>query len=184
MREGGTPLHWLTAPAFASMTGGPNRLLALLSCSQRQVQLRHRSSVRKGEGVVVIKLLGLVRVDATHQSIALYISLFTHFKWTTSYVDIFCFVCSHLLQSLKRLIFGNGGSTTHACMPWLSFRYLHVLIWCTLPNFDYKFNKPNFHACHKKLRGCLDCDYVCLMLPHYFSHTCHTCLTFFLTERL
>ena len=56
------------------------------------------------------------------------------------YVDIFCFVCSHLLQSLKRLIFGNGGSTTHACMPWLSFWYLHVLIWCTLPNFDYKFN--------------------------------------------
>ena len=34
------------------MTGGPNRWLALLSCSQRQVQLRHRSSVREGEGVV------------------------------------------------------------------------------------------------------------------------------------
>ena len=109
----------LTAPAFASMTGGPNRWLALLSCSQRQVQLRHRSSVREGEGVVVIKFLGLVRVDATHQSTALDISLFTHLKWATSYVgvDIFCFVCSHLLQSLKRLIFGNGGSTTHACMP-------------------------------------------------------------------
>ena len=90
------------------------------------------------------------------------------------YVDIFCFVCSHLLQSLKKLIFGNGGSTTHAWMPLLSFWYLHVLIWCTLPNFDYKFNYPNFHACHKKLRGCLDCDYVCIMLPHYF---CHTCLT-------
>ena len=29
------------------------------------------SSVREGEGVVVIKLLGLVRVDATHQSTAL-----------------------------------------------------------------------------------------------------------------
>ena len=29
----------------------------------------------------------------------------------------------------------------------------------------------------QKLPGCLDCDYVCLMLPHYFSHTCHTCLT-------
>ena len=45
------------------MTGGPNKWLALLSCSQRQVQLRHRSSVREGEGVVVIKFLGLVRVD-------------------------------------------------------------------------------------------------------------------------
>ena len=75
--------------------------------------------VREGEGVVVIKFLGLVRVDATHQSTALDKSLFTHFKWATSYVgvDIFCFVCSHLLQSLKTLIFGNGGSTTHACMP-------------------------------------------------------------------
>ena len=30
------------------------------------------------------------------------------------YVDIFCFVCSHLLQSLKRLIFWNGGSTYEA----------------------------------------------------------------------
>ncbi len=75
----------LTAPAFASMTGGPNRWLALLSCSQRQVQLRHRSSVREGEGILVIKLVGLVRVDATHQSTALDISLFTHFKWTTTY---------------------------------------------------------------------------------------------------
>ena len=51
------------APAFACMTGGPNRWLAHLSCSQRQVQLRHRSSVREGEGVVVMKFLGLVRVD-------------------------------------------------------------------------------------------------------------------------
>ena len=128
------------------MTGGPNRWLALLSCSQRQVQLRHQSSVHEGEGVVVIKFLGLVRVDATHQSTALDISLFTHFKWATSYVgvDIFCFVCSHLLQSLKRLIFGNGGSTTHACMPWLSFWYLHVLIWCTLPNFDYNLTNQIF----------------------------------------
>ena len=107
----------LTAPTFASMTSGPNRWLALLSCSQRKVQLRHQSSVREGEGVVVIKFLGLVRVDVTHQSTALDISLFTHFKWTTSYVDIFYFVCSHLLKSLKRLIFRNGGSTTHACMP-------------------------------------------------------------------
>ena len=45
------------------MIGGPNRWLALLSCSQRQVQLRHRSSVREGEGVVVMIFLGLVRVD-------------------------------------------------------------------------------------------------------------------------
>ena len=112
-----TTLRCLKAPAFVSMTCGPNRWLAHLSCNQRQVPLRHQSSVREGEGVVVIKLLGLVRVDATHQSTALDISLFTHFKWTTLYVDIFCFVCSHLLQSLKRLVFGNGGSTTHACMP-------------------------------------------------------------------
>ena len=100
------------------MTGGPKRWLAHLSCSQRQVQLRHRSSVLEGEGVVVIKFLGLVRVDATHQSTALDISLFTHFKWATSYVgvDIFCFICSHLLQSLKRLIFGNGG-----CMHAVTF---------------------------------------------------------------
>ena len=61
------------------------QVFAHLSCSQRQVQLRHRSSVREGEGVVVIKFLGLVRVDATHQSTALDISLFTHFKWTTTY---------------------------------------------------------------------------------------------------
>ena len=59
------------APAFACMTGGPDRCVANLSYSQRQVQLRHRSSIRKGEGIVVIKLLGLVRVDATHQSTAL-----------------------------------------------------------------------------------------------------------------
>ena len=112
------------------MTGGPNRWLALLSCSQRQVQLRHRSSVREGEGVVVIKFLGLVRVDATHQSTALAISLFTHFKWTTSYVDIFYFVCSHLLQSLKRLIFGNGGSTTHACR---DFPFDTCMCWFDAP---------------------------------------------------
>ena len=56
------------APAFACMTGGPNRWVAHPSRSQRQVRLRHRSSVREGEGVVVIKLLGLVRVDATHHS--------------------------------------------------------------------------------------------------------------------
>ena len=37
--------------------------VAHLSYSQRQVQLRHRSSVRKGEGIVVIKFLGFVRVD-------------------------------------------------------------------------------------------------------------------------
>ena len=77
----------------------------------------------RGRGVVVIKFLGLVRVDATYQSTALGISLFTPFKWATSYVgvDIFYFVCSHLLQSLKRLIFGNGGSTTHACMHAVTF---------------------------------------------------------------
>ena len=87
------------------------------------MQLRHRSSVREGEGVVVIKFLGLVRVDATHQITAHDKSLFTHFEWATSYVgvDMFCFVCSHLLQSLKRLIFGNGGSTTHACMYAVTF---------------------------------------------------------------
>ena len=98
------------------MTGGPNRWLALLSCSQRQVQLRHRSSVCEGEGTIVIKFLGPVRVDATHQRTALDISLFTHFKWATSYagVDIFCFICSLLLKSLKRLIFRNGGSTHEA----------------------------------------------------------------------
>ena len=57
------------------MTGGPNGWLDLLSCSQRKVQLRHWSSVHEGEGVVVVKLLGLVRVDATHQSTALDIRL-------------------------------------------------------------------------------------------------------------
>ena len=64
MGEEGTQLHWLTSPAFACMTGGPNRWVAHLSCSQRQVWLRR-------EGVVVIKLLGLVRVDVTHQSTTL-----------------------------------------------------------------------------------------------------------------
>ena len=103
------------------MTGGPNRWLALLSCSQRQVQLRHRSSVREGEGVVVIKFLGLVRVDATHQSTALDISLFRHLKWATSYVgvDIFCFVCSHLLQSLKTYIWERR--EYNACMHAVTF---------------------------------------------------------------
>ena len=46
-----------------------------IACSERPVQLRHRSSVREGEGIVVIKFLGLVRVDATHQSTGLDISL-------------------------------------------------------------------------------------------------------------
>ena len=115
------------------MTGGPNRWLALLSCSQRQVQLRHQSSVREGEGIVVIKLLGRVQVDATHQSTALDISLFTHLKWATSYVgvDIFCFVCSHLLQSLKRLIFGmEGVQRMHACR---DFPFDTCMCWFDAP---------------------------------------------------
>ena len=50
----------------------------------------------------------------------LHINLFRHFKWTTTYgcmqtyfrvyIHSFCFVCSHLLESLERLIFGNRGS--------------------------------------------------------------------------
>ena len=44
-----TQLHWLSALAFGCMTGGPKMSLAHLSYSQRQVQLRHRSSVHEGE---------------------------------------------------------------------------------------------------------------------------------------
>ena len=80
-------------------------------CGQPVIQLK--AGAVKSARERIIKLLVDVRVDATHQS------LFTHFKWATLYVgvDIFFLVCSHLLQSLKRLIFGNRGSTTHACMP-------------------------------------------------------------------
>ena len=61
------------------------------------------SSVREGQGIVVIKFLGLVRVDTTHQSTALDKSLFTHFKWATSYVgvDIFCFICTPSIPKYK-----------------------------------------------------------------------------------
>ena len=48
------------ALVFACTTGGPDRCVANLSYNQRQVQLRHRSSVRQGEGVVVTKLLIVV----------------------------------------------------------------------------------------------------------------------------
>ena len=39
-------LHWLSAPAFGFMTGGPKMWLAHLPYSQKQVPLGHRSSVR------------------------------------------------------------------------------------------------------------------------------------------
>mgnify|MGYP005814008481 CR=1 FL=1 len=50
---------------WAQQLGGPPIM------QPKKVRLRHQSSVYEVEGVVVIKLLGLVRVDATHQSTAL-----------------------------------------------------------------------------------------------------------------
>ena len=95
------------------------------------------------------------------------------------YVDIFCFVCSHLLQSLKRLIFGNRGSTMHACMSWLSFWYLHVLIWCILPNFDYNLTNQIFMHVTKitGLFGLWLClSYVAtLFFPHLPNLSCSNC---------
>ena len=53
-----------------------------------------------------IKLLLIVQVDATHQSTTLDKSLFTHFKWATSYVgvDIFCFVCTPFVPKCKSFL--------------------------------------------------------------------------------
>ena len=54
-----TMLRCLKAPAFVSMTCGPNRWLAHMSVTQRQVPLRHRSSVHRDTTLVCLVRLHL-----------------------------------------------------------------------------------------------------------------------------
>ena len=49
-----TMLRCLKAPAFVSMTCGPNRWLAHMSVTQRQLPLRHRSSVHPDTTLVCL----------------------------------------------------------------------------------------------------------------------------------
>ena len=58
-----TMLRCLKAPAFVSMTCGPNRWLAHMSVTQRQLPLRHRSSVHPNTTLVC-----LVRLDLRMQT--------------------------------------------------------------------------------------------------------------------
>ena len=54
-----TMLRCLKAPAFVSMTCGPNRWLAHMSVTQRQLPLRHRSSVHPDTTLVCLVRLHL-----------------------------------------------------------------------------------------------------------------------------
>ena len=54
-----TMLRCLKAPAFVSMTYGPNRWLAHMSVTQRQLPLRHRSSVHPDTTLVCLVRLHL-----------------------------------------------------------------------------------------------------------------------------
>jgi hypothetical protein len=54
-----TMLRCLKAPAFVSMTCGPNRWLAHMSVTQRQLPLRHRSSVHPDMTLVCLVRLHL-----------------------------------------------------------------------------------------------------------------------------
>lgn len=54
-----TMLWCLKAPAFVSMTCGPNRWLAHMSVTQRQLPLRHRSSVHPDTTLVCLVRLHL-----------------------------------------------------------------------------------------------------------------------------
>ena len=54
-----TMLRCLKAPAFVSMTYGPNRWLAHMSVTQRQLPLRHRSSVHNDKTLVCLVRLHL-----------------------------------------------------------------------------------------------------------------------------
>ena len=54
-----TMLRCLKAPAFVSMTCGPNRWLAHMSVTQRQWPLRHRSSVHPDMTLVCLVRLHL-----------------------------------------------------------------------------------------------------------------------------
>ena len=54
-----TMLRCLKAPAFVSMTCGPNRWLAHMSVTQRQLPLRHQSSVHPDTTLVCLVRLHL-----------------------------------------------------------------------------------------------------------------------------
>ena len=54
-----TMLRCLKAPSFVSMTCGPNRWLAHMSVTQRQLPLRHRSSVHPDTTLVCLVRLHL-----------------------------------------------------------------------------------------------------------------------------
>ena len=97
-----TQLHCLSAPAFGCMIGGPKMWLAHLSYSQRQVQLRHQSSVRNTYICSTIYKLEPQRLFAwvctLHTLAALHI--YTRWRLSVPLLGFAIFTVSHPLHQI------------------------------------------------------------------------------------